>query len=42
MPTSSNEEEGILLTSLTVPHSCSCPKPGTGSPTSHVVVFCVQ
>jgi hypothetical protein len=33
---------GIPLTSLTLPHFCSCPKPGPGFPTSCCGVFCFQ
>jgi len=29
---------GIPLTGLTLPHSCACPKPGTGFPMSCIVV----
>ena len=32
---------GILLTGLTLPHFCACPKPEPGFPTSYVVVFFV-
>ena len=40
----SSYQEGwvvILLTGLTPPHFCACPKPGHGFPTSYVVVFVV-
>ena len=30
---------GIPLTGLTLPHLCACPNPGTGFPSSYVVVF---
>ena len=30
---------GIPLTDLTLPHLCACPNPGTGFPSSYVVVF---
>ena len=30
---------GILWTGLTLPHFCACPNPGTGFPSSYVVVF---
>ena len=30
---------GILLTSLTLPHFCACPKPGPGFPLAYVMEF---
>jgi hypothetical protein len=30
---------GILLTGLTSPHLCACPKPGPGFPMSYVTVL---
>ena len=33
------ENDGILLTGLTQPHLCVCPKPGPGYQASYVVVF---
>jgi hypothetical protein len=33
---------GNLLTRLTQPQFCNCPKPGSRFPTSHVIVFLVQ
>ena len=30
---------GIPLTGITPPHCCTCPKPGPGFLTSHIVVF---
>jgi hypothetical protein len=35
----SKEEGWIPLTGLTLPHICSCPNPGTGFPSSYVMVF---
>ena len=35
----SKEKVGVPLTSLTLPHLCACPNPGTGFPSSYVVVF---
>ena len=35
------QQVGILLTCLTPPHLCACPKPGPGFPTSYVMVFFV-